>query len=322
MAEDSGIRRLRLVGGVTAYNEEPRIERSLRSLLEQEMPQGLGWTKIWVVVSGCTDRTAEVVERLSREDPRIVLVAEPRRNGKASALNEIFSRADGDLLVLLDGDSVAAPGALRSMWTAARSVEPPFAVMGRPAPPGPPVGRIYPEVELLYRLHHEYHAEVLGRGEGTHLADNLMLLSLGSRPTLPRNLVNDGPFLAHWVLSHGGRLLYAPQAEVILKIPLTLGDHLAQRRRIHWGHWQVRDLTGLPVTTLETHARTRPGEAWKIVVRSVRSTRKGSRSLLVLLMAEVAALAMARWDRVSPRPEPALWLPIRDSLPTPERTLF
>ncbi|MGA7861192.1 MAG: glycosyltransferase family 2 protein [Thermoplasmata archaeon] len=320
MAESStGGRPLRLVGGVAAYNEEPRIERSLRSILDQELPDELEWTKIWVVASGCTDRTAEIVQKFSEQDPRIALVAEAERNGKATALNHIFRRAEGDFLVLLDGDSVAAPGAVRSMWAAARGVSPPFAVMGRPAPPSAPIGKIYPEVELLYRLHHEYHAEVLSRGEGTHLADNLMLLSLGGNPTLPRSLVNDGPFLAHWVLGHGGRLLYAPDAGVILKIPLTWSDHLAQRRRIHWGHWQVRDLTGIEVTTLETHARTRPWEAWKIVVRSVRASPKGVQSLLALLMAEVAALTLARWDRVPPRREHAIWVPIRDALPTPGR---
>ncbi|MGC2288330.1 MAG: glycosyltransferase [Thermoplasmata archaeon] len=308
-----------LVGGVAAYNEERRIEKSLRSLLDQELPAGVVWGTVWVVVSGCTDRTAEVVQSLSAQDARIALVVESRRNGKAAALDQIFQRAQGDYLVLLDGDSVAAPGAIRSLWAATRGVNAPFAVMGRPSPPSTPEGRIYSEVQLLYRLHHEYHAEVLSRGEGTHLADNLMFLSLGEKPRLPRSLVNDGPFLAHWVLERGGRLLYAPDAGVVLKIPLSLRDHLAQRRRIHWGHWQVRELTGLAVTTLETLARSRPGAAWRIVVRSVRANQKGIRSLLVLLMAEVAAGTLARWDRAPPRREHAIWVPIRDRLPTPKR---
>ncbi|HLY77417.1 MAG TPA: glycosyltransferase, partial [Thermoplasmata archaeon] len=156
-----------LVGGVAAYNEEPRIERSVRSLLEQELPEGIVWGKLWVVASGCTDRTAEIVERLAEEDPRVGLVVESRRNGKATALDQIFRRAEGDLLLLLDGDSVAAPGAVHALCEAARRVDQPFAVMGCPVPPHAPEGKIYPEVELLYRLHHEYHSEVLSRGEGT-----------------------------------------------------------------------------------------------------------------------------------------------------------
>jgi glycosyltransferase involved in cell wall biosynthesis len=320
IAEHLGRRPLRLVGGVTAYNEERRIESSLRSLLQQELPDGMEWTAVYVVASGCTDRTVAIVEKLAEADPRIVLVEERERNGKATALNQIFRRADGDFLLLLDGDSAVAPGAVKSLWAATTGVPPPFAVMGRPAPPSVPTGQIYPEVQLLYQLHHEFHAEMLLRGEGTHLADNLMFLSLGGSPTLPPSLVNDGPFLAHWVLVRGGRLLYAPGAEVILKIPLTLRDHLAQRRRIHWGHWQVRELTGIEVTTLETHARTRPWAAWRIVTRSVRASRKGVQSFLVLLVAEGLALALAFWDRVPPRHEHAIWVPIRDGLATPVRT--
>src|SRR5580693_4068674 len=40
-----------LTGGMVAYNEEANIGPALRSLLEQELPDGVAWDAIWVVAS-------------------------------------------------------------------------------------------------------------------------------------------------------------------------------------------------------------------------------------------------------------------------------
>ena len=124
-----------LVGGIVAYNEEKTIVASVRSLLDQELPSHVHWAQIWIVASGCTDRTGEFVRAIAESDPRVRLIEQAERQGKADALNAIFARADGDLLVLLNGDSIAQPGAIRALVEAARDLGPPFAVMGRPVVP-------------------------------------------------------------------------------------------------------------------------------------------------------------------------------------------
>ena len=90
------------------------------------------WTGFWVVAGGNTSRTLDVAREWEARDPRIRVIEEPTRRGKSAALAEICAVAQGDLLVLLNGDARARPGAVSAMIEAARDAEAPFGVMARP----------------------------------------------------------------------------------------------------------------------------------------------------------------------------------------------
>lgn len=92
---------LRVSVALAAYNEEPVIERTLRSLMTSEWPIA----EIVVVDDGSTDRTAAVVRRVAHDDPRVILVRK-LNGGKAAALNDAVARATGDVVVTLDADTI------------------------------------------------------------------------------------------------------------------------------------------------------------------------------------------------------------------------
>ena len=52
--------------GIMAYNEEANIGRLLSSLLDQNLTQA-NLTEIFVVASGCTDRTEKIVDIYKKE---------------------------------------------------------------------------------------------------------------------------------------------------------------------------------------------------------------------------------------------------------------
>src|SRR5207247_9693080 len=83
---------MKVTVGVCAFNEARRIGACLQSLLLQRIPPEFELIEIVVVASGCTDATERVVREWQDRDPRILLVHEPQRRGKASGLNEIFRR--------------------------------------------------------------------------------------------------------------------------------------------------------------------------------------------------------------------------------------
>ena len=158
-----------LAAGVVAHNEEGHLRAAVRSLVDQQLPEGVTWREIWVVASGCTDRTVEVARDLADEEPRVQVVVEPDRGGKARALRQVFLRAKGDALVLLNSDARAEPGAVDQLVRTAAGKRAPFAVMGRPVVPGHAPGRWAPTFRWMWDLHHEYHAELLADGAGGHL---------------------------------------------------------------------------------------------------------------------------------------------------------
>jgi poly-beta-1,6-N-acetyl-D-glucosamine synthase len=307
-----------LIGGVVAFNEERHLAAAVESLLAQQLPPNIHWRTIWVVASGCTDRTPEVARELATKYPEVQIIFQPERRGKASALGEIFRRVRGDFLVLLNADARALPGAVAALLRSARLLAPPFGVMGRPEPAETPPDGIGRGIQLQWNLHHRLHFELISTGQGTHLSDELLLLPAGALPPLPEGVVNDGAFIGGWLRSHGGRLEYAVDAPVSIEVPFTLADHLRQRRRIHVGHHQVKQLVGVAPTTLGNYLLRCPGRALAILAAGTRGSRGKWAALAWLAAAELAAGIAALWDRIPPRRTHRLWVPIRERRDLPE----
>ncbi|MCI4318237.1 MAG: glycosyltransferase, partial [Thermoplasmata archaeon] len=244
-----------LSGGVVAYNERGRIAGAIRSLLDQELPEGTFWLQVTVVVSGSTDGTDAVVREMSARDPRIRLVLQPQREGKSSALAEVFRRSQGDYLVLLNGDALAAPGAIAALVRAAASPMERFAVMGRPVPRGGVPGTFASAVGLLWSVHHSFHAALLSNGSGNHLSDELLLLPVRELPPLGPGIINDGSFVGGWLVQNHGELRYAPDAVATITSPRTFREHVRQRRRIVFGHRQIRTELAVDPLTIGRYAR-------------------------------------------------------------------
>ena len=302
-----------LSAGIVAHNEDNYLETAVRSLLEQDLPSGVWWHTLWIVASGCTDRTVEVAERLAAEDPRVRVVVEPERLGKAHALREVFRRATGNALVLLNADARAEPGAVAALVRAASPCRAPFAVMARPVVPPDLADHWAGPLRTMWDLHHEFHLELQQLGGGAHLSDELLLVSLPRSPPLPDGIVNDGSFLGVWLAQHGGCRAYAPEARVTIEVPRNVRDHLHQRRRIIFGNGQVMGALGARPSTLVRYALRSPKRALTVVRRSVASHGRGLAHLVSLVVAESVAMALATWDWLPPRKDHVRWRRIRAS---------
>jgi glycosyltransferase involved in cell wall biosynthesis len=295
-----------LSGGVVAFNERRRIREAILSLTRQSLPPGATWRELVVVVSGSTDGTPEVVEKLAREDSRVRPVIEPERCGKAAALAHLFELVRGDQLVLLNGDAIAEDGAVAALLAAAAGRTGPYAVMGRPRPMPAGPGTFGRAVELLWAVHHSDHQRALAARTGNHLSDELLLLPTDHLPPIPSGIVNDGSFIGGWLATSGGQLLYAPDATVRITAPAGIREHIRQRRRILFGHRQVRERSNVEPTTLGGYARRHPVGAMRLVAQETR--RPGGVSALVTLgAAELVALGLAAVDRRSNGPDHVRW---------------
>jgi dolichyl-phosphate beta-glucosyltransferase len=87
---------------VPAYNEEPRIQRTLDRVTEYLSTRQYLWE---VVVSddGSTDNTSALVELASSENPNIRLLTLPHR-GKGWAVKNAMLAATGDYRLICDAD--------------------------------------------------------------------------------------------------------------------------------------------------------------------------------------------------------------------------
>lgn len=294
--------------GVCAHNEEAKISAALESILLQEPGSRFSMEEVIVVASGCTDRTEEIVNEWSRRDRRVTLVQEPERRGKARALNSIFLRAQGDIVVSVNADARLTPGALPRLL-ALFDADPQLQLAcGAPVPSDAADGLSRLVATLLWGLHNRTLATLSARGMPSHCCDEFLAFRRGFIESLPERLVNDGAYLGALAAIRGTPSCFCEAAQVIIDPPQTLHGLLLQRQRILDGHRQVRELTERSPPTLESLVRHHPGLAAQIISREGFGTPRSALTfLLCLLPVEIAAHSAALMNRIRRKPHDAIW---------------
>ncbi|MBW2970590.1 glycosyltransferase family 2 protein [Candidatus Woesearchaeota archaeon] len=92
---------------IPAHNEECYIADTLHAVLEAEFK---GKKQIVVVDDGSTDRTADIVKRFKQ-----VRLIRTKHSGKSSSLNTALKVAKGELIAVVDADSVIEYDSLRKL---------------------------------------------------------------------------------------------------------------------------------------------------------------------------------------------------------------
>jgi len=87
---------------ISVYNEERVIEGKIKNALLLKYLQEL--IEIIVISDGSNDRTNEIV--LGFKDPRVVLMAFPKRSGKTACLNRVVPKAKGDIVLFTDANAM------------------------------------------------------------------------------------------------------------------------------------------------------------------------------------------------------------------------
>jgi len=90
---------------VPALNEEPNIAGTLAAIFKALESCPAKTAEVLVFDDGSTDRTAEIVDGISRAQPRVVLIRNPRNLGLGASLRLGISRAQGRQLLIVPGDN-------------------------------------------------------------------------------------------------------------------------------------------------------------------------------------------------------------------------
>lgn len=227
--------------GIMAYNEEANVGRTVRAILEQQGPS-VRINEVIVVASGCTDNTVSIVDEIARRDPRVRLLTQEKREGKASAINLFLKEAVSPILVLIGADVIPEASALEHLCSPFK--DPTTGMVGgRPVPVNDPATFMGHAVHLLWCLHD--HLARVNQKLGEVIAFRNVISSI------PTESPVDELSIQTLMLQRGYRLVYEPACVVHNKGPLTVGDFLKQRRRIYAGHLQVRNLQHYEASTMK-----------------------------------------------------------------------
>ncbi|MBI2942002.1 MAG: glycosyltransferase [Chloroflexi bacterium] len=226
--------------GVMAHNEEASIA-ALFAALGTQRTTTCHIAAITVVASGCTDGTVRRAQEFAARDPRVRVLVQPQREGKASAINLFLRETREPVVVLVGADTVPEANAIELL---VRPFADPAVGMtgGRPVPMNDASSLVGYTVHLQWRLHDRIAARTPKLGE-----------VIAFRNVLPRidgETSVDELSIEATLVERGFRLAYVPEAIVYNRGPATIGEFLTQRRRIHAGHLQVAAQQGYRAATL------------------------------------------------------------------------
>jgi cellulose synthase/poly-beta-1,6-N-acetylglucosamine synthase-like glycosyltransferase len=224
---------------VPAYNEEAGIRATVESLSRSRHP-----IEIIVVDDGSTDRTGEIVQEIIDQRahylPPLRLIQQVN-GGKPAALNTGAARARGDILVMMDGDTVFEPGTIHHLVQ-------PFA--------DPEVGAVSGNAKVGNRK------GILGRWQhieyvvGFNLERRMYDLA-GCMPTVPgavgafrrealagvggisQDTLAEDTDLTMSVIRDGWRVVYEERAVAWTEVPTSLRQFWRQRYRWCYGTLQA-----------------------------------------------------------------------------------
>ena len=302
---------MKVTVGICAFNEAHPIGACLQSLLLQRIPPDFELIEIVVVASGCTDGTERVVREWQDRDPRILLVHEPRRRGKASGLNEIFRRAQGEIIAILNADAVLHDDALTELLHPFASDPGVMVACGAPVPDSSSEGVMRVVADFHWELHNRTLDTLSRRSRPNHCCDEFMALRHGFVTSLPSELVNDGAYIGALASLRGISVRFCPEARVSVAIPKSLHGLLRQRRRILRGHSQVEALLGRSPNTFAKLLTNEPALAIRVTAGQILSQpARVLALLLVIIPLETWAVMLAARDRVLHLRYEPVWHPV------------
>jgi hypothetical protein len=223
-----------------AYNEQASIADALDSILKQKLTAAR-LAEVIVVASGCEDQTGSIVAGIARNDPRVRLIEQERREGKAAAINVFMSAARSPVLVMASADLLVKDGTLDA--TLRHFADPAIGMVGgHPTPVNNETSFLGHAVHLQWRLHDRIARQSPKLGEIVAFRNVV--------PSIPLDTAVDEVSIQAVITQLGYRVVYEPDAVVYNMGPTTVRDFLRQRRRIYAGHLRVREQQDYSASTM------------------------------------------------------------------------
>ncbi len=291
--------------GICATGQPPTLNALLTTVLSSDVP-GFELKRIVLVASDCSEETLRIARRAAAGDRRMKLIEHERRTGKADAINEVFRAAEGDFLVYVNADALIGEGSIPALLRSIEEDERAGFISGKPVfeKPG---GMVSDVLDVMWTSHNLLSSDPNQRLQSNHGTDELMVIRSELLPELPHGVVNDGAYIAGRISERGFRVGYEPDAVVQIDVPRRMVDLIRQRRRILFGHIQVKRLVGKAPRTVETMMFFSPSQSVRIVIQMLADRPKRVLVLPVATIGEVIALSGALWDTLVSSAAHAVW---------------
>lgn len=221
--------------GIPSYNEQLSITNLLKALETQVTDEHK--IREIMVSDDSTDDTPDIVNDIARNSKlNITLIHHNKRRGAASAWNEIFDNADGDIIVLYDADVI--PDA-KTTSVLASSINDAVALCA--ANPLPIKQKGIAARATAFNSSWLRRIRKAGLSQYTVMGRALSIRKEVARQITIPDIIAIDLYLQCKVLEQGYSIHYSDDAVVWFKPATTLFDFTSQVARAVRGHEEIRD---------------------------------------------------------------------------------
>jgi cellulose synthase/poly-beta-1,6-N-acetylglucosamine synthase-like glycosyltransferase len=292
--------------GVCASDSARALPHLLDFLLKEDYGEGFKLRELMVVASGCEASTVSAAQELAASDPRVTLITEPERRGKAEAINRIIGNSFGENLIFLNSDAMPEVGAIRKLLSVAAQ-DPTIGCVSACPVFDKGKGLLQDSLGLMWSAHNLVSLRLNHAGMSNHSSDELLLVRRRFLTQLPSKLVNDGAYIGGLATSRGFRVKFSEEARVRIALPATPGEMISQRRRIIFGHVQVWKRLGRPPRTMESLLFTSPLLSVRLLVALLARNLRLIIVLPIVATSEIASALLALTDWALSTDRHAVW---------------
>lgn len=219
---------------VTTYEESEMINKCLDSITSQSLPD-----RYEILVSSPDKPTINAVKKYQKKHKNIKLIRDPGK-GKPLALNILFKKARGDILVLTDGDVVLGKNSIKNLLRHFKNKKT-GAVSGRAIYEIPEDSLFFEWAKFSERFLDKMRKINSKRGELYHPTGYLYAIRNNIVERIPENSFSDDAVIGYLIASKGYSIDYESKSKVYVKFPLTVTDFIKQKSRTKAGFLQLKE---------------------------------------------------------------------------------
>jgi cellulose synthase/poly-beta-1,6-N-acetylglucosamine synthase-like glycosyltransferase len=223
---------------ITSYKEPRTIGKAIEQVLKNNLKD------YEILVTAPDKETLDAAKVYSKKNKNIRLIMDNGK-GKPAALNMIFKKAKGNILVLTDGDIFIKEDSIKPLleWFKDEKIG---AVTGKT------IALDDRNTLLGYWAHLLNHAANLQRqerynqGKFIFCSGYLFAMRKGIVKEMPTNILDDA-YISSIIWKKGYKIGFEPDSIVYIKHPLNFKDWILQKRRNTAGHKQIKELVNIPM---------------------------------------------------------------------------
>lgn len=213
---------------ITAFKEPKTIGKAIERVLSNKIKD-----KFELIVSAPDEETLSIARAYAKKDRRIRLLKDQGK-GKPAALNLIFKKAKGEILVLTDGDVYMSENAIPLLLEKLKDPKA-GAVSGHPLPINSRNTKFGYWSHLLTEMVH------IWRKKAKFISCSGYLYAIRKKlfEKMPEDTLSDDAYNSHMVKNKGYKIDYSENSLVYVKYPDNFSDWINQKKRSAGGYNQI-----------------------------------------------------------------------------------